>query len=231
MNNTVLVGMLPVATDKYDARYDAKFLDGGAGSRLVTLIDADEYSIQAIAPLTFGESKSISLKMVTGVAGDHTFAEYKRENISAGVDVYLKDNVANVLHDLTSGDYVVHLNGNQTYDTRFELVFVYNGVNNEDAQENIDGLAGGTDVATGVEDINATEFRLLNEANTYTLYNSKGITGDVRVMSVTGTLVWSKNNVNNNSLQIDLNGVSSGIYFIQVINNGERVYTNKIVNP
>ena len=133
-----------------------------------------------------------------------------------------------MLHDLTKGDYVVSLDGNQEYANRFELVFVNRGVDNNDVVSDRSG-ENSTDAVTSVEDVEKSEYTLLNESNVYTLYNANSIIVDIQVISVTGTVVWTKNNVNSNSVQIDLAGVSSGIYFIQIINNNERVYLNKII--
>jgi len=229
--NQIVVGYSKNTTNEFDKMYDAHKLSGNPNIRFASLWNNQEFIIQSVAPIRLGKSKVIALSVFTAETGDHTFSEYNRENIPNGMEVYLKDTKTNVLHDLTGGDYTVNLDGNQTYDSRFELIFVNNGVVNDDSAADVDEDDSSADVVTGVETIDISDFTLLNEANAYTLYNANGIKGDVQVISITGTVVWTKSGVNTTSLPIELNGLSSGIYFIQVINNDERVYTNKIVNP
>ena len=135
--------------------------------------------------------------------------------------MYLKDNTTGLMHDLTKGDYSVQLDANTEYATRFELVFENTSEKNNDSNNG--------SLATGVEDVKATDFVLLNDAGVYTLTNANGVKGNVRVVSVTGSVVWSQNNVNATSLQINMDGVSSGIYLIQVIDNNKNVYSTKVV--
>jgi hypothetical protein len=49
-------------------------------------------------------------------------------------------------------------------------------------------------------------------------------------MDVTGKSVWSKDVKNSQtSIDIDLNQNTAGIYFIEITNNGERLYSNKLL--
>lgn len=84
-------------------------------------------------------------------------------------------------------------------------------------------------VATSVEDVDNSDWSISTFDNIYTLSNSNRVEGDIQVWSITGTVVWTKNHVNSNSVQIDMNSRSAGIYIIQVVKDGERVYVGKFV--
>ena len=151
--------------------------------------------------------------MFSAESGLHNFKAPKSENIPANVTVYLHDKYNRVKHNLSNGNYVVFLEGNVEYSNRFELVF-----NNQD-----------TDFATGVNELNSNDILLITNESGYSLQSIEGISGDIQVIDVTGKVVWTLNNVHSNSVNIDLNGVSSGIYFVHVMNNNERVYSNKLI--
>jgi len=210
--NTILVGYTNDATNGFDPLYDAHKLSGNAFVRFSSMLNNEEFVIQSFAPLSFGGQKVIPLTVFTAETGTHTFSEVKRENIGTGMTIFLRDTKTGMEYDLTKGDYTVELDANTT-NTRFELVFTNN------------------DAATSVKETVKSNYLLLTTGEGYILQNDEGINGDIQVIDVTGKVIWTKNNVNSNQVNIDLTSVSSGLFIIQVINNNERVYTNKIVNP
>lgn len=211
-SNTILVGFTDDTTNGYDKLYDAHKLSGNASVRFSSMLNNEEFVIQSFAPVAFGGQKVIPLTVFTAETGTHTFSEIKRKNINLGMTIYLRDTKTGMVYDLTKGDYTVKLNANSTTKNRFELVFENN------------------DATTSVVETSDSNFKLLTTANGYILQNNEGINGDIQILDVTGKVVWTKHNVTDNQVFINLEGVSSGMYFINVLNNQERVYTNKIVN-
>jgi hypothetical protein len=186
-------------------------------------LNNEEYIIQSFSPLKFSESKAIALNVFTAETGTHTFSKVKSENLPNKVSVYLRDHETGATHNLADGNYQVNLVGNQTYSTRFELVFVNSETQNDDSNSD--------DMTTDVDDVESSNFKLLTNSTGYSLVNMNGIHGNLQILDVTGKVVWSKNNIGGSTqIEIDLNNLSSGIYFIRLENNGNRIYTNKIVN-
>ncbi len=226
ISNTILIGYNSESTDGKDASYDAPKLSGNDHIKFASMIDTEEFIIQGISAIAIGDSKVIPLVLFTDETGNHTFSEIRRENLSTAIVIYIRDLETGTTHNLASGNYEVALAGNITYTNRFELVFVNTATKSDDATTS----NGKDDIATGINDVNQNNFTLIPSSNGYTLMNDNGIHGDIQVVDVTGKIVWVKNNNNgNNQINIDLNNVVSGIYFIQLSNNGERMYSNKVV--
>ena len=211
VENTILVGYNNNATDGVDPLYDAHKLSGSANVRFSSMLNNEEFVIQSFSPLAFGGQMVIPLTVFTAETGTHIFSEIKRENIESGMTIYLRDRLTGLYFDLTKGNYEVRLKANTTVTDRFELVFE----NNE--------------VATSVPEVDKGNFTMATTENGYVIQNSVGIKGDIQVMDVTGKVVWTKNNVNANRVSIQLDGVSAGIYIINIIDAGENVYVNKLV--
>jgi hypothetical protein len=131
------------------------------------------------------------------------------------------------MHDLSKGDLSIRLKAEVDYNGRFEMVFINTALENSD--DAISGVGG--DAVTSVENIvSDSEYKLLNEANGYSLYNADGINGTIRVMDVTGKVMFTQTNISNTpTVRLDLNGFSGGVYIVEIIENGSRVYTTKLV--
>ncbi len=210
--NNILVATIDDATDGFDSKYDGKKFSGNAHVKFVSVIGNDEFAIQAIPTLSSNETKVVPLSLFTDETGIHTLGEVDRENISSDMQIFIRDLELGILHNVEDGLYSVQLNGNQEYKNRFELVFSMG------------------DVSTNINENEISNFKLINANGIITLTNNEGISGDVTVVDITGKVVWNKQNVGNtNSIAIDIDGVSSGVYFINVITNNERVYSNKLI--
>ena len=232
--NNVLVGYSNNSTDQVDPLYDAHKLEGNAHVRFASLIGTEEFSIQGFKALNIGDSKVIPLVLFTDDSGIHTFSKYHSENLPINFKVYLKDLVTGIQQDLTSGDYTVTLNGNQEYLNRFELVFE-NSINNAGTGNGTKDGSNGADTTTTVTGINEntnSNFTVTQNENDILIANQNGINGSIQIFDVTGKLVWVKENLNNQVSQtINLNSISSGTYFITIVENEKMVYTKQWIRP
>ena len=122
--NNILVGYNQNSTDGIDLDYDANKLIGNAHVRFASRINAEEYVIQSVAPIDLGVTKSIPLTVFSDEYGDHVFSKYNTENLPTQFKVYLRDNYLGTNQDLSQGDYIVTLNPNVEYVSRFELILV-----------------------------------------------------------------------------------------------------------
>tara|TARA_R110002050_G_scaffold97893_3_gene203434 strand:+ start:18618 stop:27962 length:9345 start_codon:yes stop_codon:yes gene_type:complete len=231
--NNLLVGYADDATDGIDPLYDAHKLAGSSHVRFASLINDQEFAIQGFANIAVGTEKVVPLVLFTDTTGIHTIAKYKTENLPANMIIYVRDLETGTVHNLSTGDYQVYLLGNQEYKNRFELIFEHN-ISKDNGGNGTKGGTGNGDTATTVTGIDDSfiqdQFRLATTPNGYVLSRNEGITGDIVIVDVTGKVIWSKTNINNDlQIMIDLSHVSAGMYILELRNDNERIYQNKIM--
>jgi hypothetical protein len=222
--NNILVGYSNNATDEMDALYDAHKLEGNASHRFASLIDGEEFSIQGFSTLNFGEEKVIPLFLFTDTSGEHTFSQYKTENLPVNVIIYLKDYKTGELIDLSKENYTVTLDGGLDYDNRFVLIFKHNVTNNDDEVDK--------SPITGIDDLNESPYKLTQNKESFIISNENGINGDLYLYDITGRMVYQKQNIHNTtSVHIDWSHVHSGSYIISIIHNEKRAFAQQIIKP
>jgi len=163
--NQILVGFFDEATDAEDRAYDGTLL-GGHNLRFYSKIDDTKYAIQGLG--TYDQSKEITLGFDTTL--DRTFkVEISNiEGILKTEEVYLYDNVLNILHDLKQGAYEFKATeGN--YTDRFTLKFNSGVLNTDDIVLN-------------------NSFIVFNESNTLKIKAGVEIS-ELRVYDITGRLL------------------------------------------
>ncbi|MFY0602637.1 MAG: lamin tail domain-containing protein [Flavobacteriaceae bacterium] len=117
-----LIGFLPKATDGEDRLYDGAKLDGGANASFYSLIDGSPFGIQGKSNLK--EVEEIPLGVKLSVTGDFKISIEKFEGLLNDSEIYLKDLLLDIEHDLKVSDYEFSLSDNGTYDDRFVLKIV-----------------------------------------------------------------------------------------------------------
>jgi hypothetical protein len=215
-----------------DEGYDAHKLAGNNSVRFASLIKDDEFVIQSLAPISLADTKVVPLLVFSQEDGNHSFTEYRRENIPANLAIFLHDKVLGTYHDLATGNYIVNLNKNIEYKTRFELIFKYKAQTNGGSSNGNLGLGSGSTSngqTTSVTNVEANQFTVSQNENEILLQNDNGIIGNIKLIDVTGRIVWSKNQVNANKISIPWNSQSTGVYFISVENNNNRLFFQQIV--
>lgn len=229
--NNILIGYNANTTDSVDHGYDAHKFVGSSHIRFASMIGNEEFSIQGIETLEIGDSKVIPLALFTADSGLHTFEKYKTENLPVSIKIYIRDISTGDVQEITHNSYTVSLAGNVEYLNRFELIFKNEigstgGGNSDKGNPN-----NGDTTVTSISDVGQNaNYSLLRENNSYILSHPSGINGDVKVIDVTGKVIWTQTNITGNTkIRIDLEAISSGIYFINVISNNERKYHSKII--
>jgi hypothetical protein len=222
--NNILVGFNSNCTDGVDASYDAHKLSGNPHIRFSSVINNEEFSIQSFAPIDLGETKTIPLVVFTDETGVHTFQEYKRENIPTYYSVYLYDAITKTTHELTQGSYSTSLTANQEYKNRFALIFKYNVSQNDDGQSSKPNSS--TIDVTAIADVEIeSQYRILTNSEECTISNLAGINGQIKITDVTGKIMWNSVETNSAStVTINIQNLSSGIYFMQIIDNESSIY-------
>lgn len=119
--NEILIAFTPKATDNYDRLYDGIKRKGNAQLALYTMLNNNDFAIQAFAP--FSGEKTIPVGMDIGTAGTHTFRISTIENINDAVDIYLKDNQENITIDLRKTPMYEFYSQAGKFKERFSLEF------------------------------------------------------------------------------------------------------------
>ncbi len=230
--NNILIGYNETTTDSLDAAYDAHKLEGSTNIRFASLIGKEEFAIQGIKSLSLGDTKSIPIVIWSADSGIHTFSNYQTQNIPSHIKIYLKDNDLNEVHELTSA-YSASLDANVTYTERFEIIFEYNVdiAGGGQGSKGSGNSSGGNDTnITSIDETLIEKYTVKNTPDGFLLEHSTGIYGAVTVLDITGKTVWSKSNLTGStSEEINIQELSTGIYFIEVINKNKRLFATKVL--
>jgi len=200
--NQMAVGFYTGATDAYDRLYDAKNANEGNGFNLSSLLEGEKLSIQGLKK-TADLNRVVPLSLENNATRNITFRIHRLEGFD-NVNIYLKDNYLNTMHDLKASDYLTTVESG-IFDDRFELVFTQ--VLDVDEQ-NIDPNAVLLMQNEGIFNLQAA--------------GEHQITG-VQVYDITGKLVYENNTVKQTQLSIDLSNISTGnllLFRIQLDNEG-----------
>tara|TARA_R110002050_G_scaffold97893_3_gene203431 strand:- start:5411 stop:8482 length:3072 start_codon:yes stop_codon:yes gene_type:complete len=220
--NNILVGFNPNSTDGVDADFDAHKLIGNAHIKFASVIDSKEYVIQSLAMVPLQQTKVIPLTVSSDEYGDHVFANYKMQNMSANYQIYLRDNYLGITKDLRVDSMVVSLDPNVNYTHRFELVVVNEML--------VDNSGGQTSLATSIDEMNLSTMRVIQNESELIVSNEKGFSGFVKVVDITGKVIWSKSqNTEVNALTIDISNWNNGVYILHVTNQENQVYRTKFM--
>lgn len=118
--NQALVGYIEGATNGIDRGYDGS-LFGGNYVSIYSISNAQKLAIQGRA-LPFDVTDSVDLGIKTTIAGNFTISLDMLDGLFTSQNIYLKDNLQNVVHNLKSGPYSFTA-GIGTFENRFQIVY------------------------------------------------------------------------------------------------------------
>lgn len=118
--NQALVGYIEGATNGIDRGYDGS-LFGGNYVSIYSISNAQKLAIQGRA-LPFDVTDSVDLGIKTTIAGSFTISLDMLDGLFVNQNIYLKDNLQNVVHNLKSGPYSFAA-GIGTFENRFQIVY------------------------------------------------------------------------------------------------------------
>ncbi len=204
--NEMLVAYLPVSTNALD-RADGKFF-GEATIALTSLVNNEEYVIQGRAPFTVTDV--VPLHFRASATGNFTIGFDRADGIFNGdQNIYLKDNVTNIVHDIKASDYTFAAVAG-VYADRFEIVYT-----------------NSLSVGSPVFDANAVVVYKQNGAIQINAGNT--IMSDVKVFDIRGRLVAQKNNVNATETSL-VAGAENQVLIIQISSENNGVVSKKFIN-
>ncbi|MGB0368535.1 MAG: T9SS type A sorting domain-containing protein, partial [Flavobacteriales bacterium] len=193
--NEILVGMLAEATDSQDRLYDALKLNANPMVSLSAVNDGDDFAIMAFPHPQ--QEKVIPLNLLVGEGGTHTFQAHTMLGFD-NYTVYLEDNLASTLVELTEGVEVqadVVLGDNPD---RFYLHFVPN-------------------LVTGVDETLTSELRVYgNLDQTFIDFSGNQTAGNLEVLSANGQLLFTQEaNLGNAPFVLNTRAYAAGVYIVK----------------
>ncbi len=114
-----LVGYMSEATNSFDRMFDATLIAGN----IYSLINSDKMIIQGKAlPFNINDEIPLGVKLLS--SGEYKIALYAVDGLFEGEqNVYLKDNLLNIYHNLKGAPYAFTSTAGN-YDDRFKLVYI-----------------------------------------------------------------------------------------------------------
>ena len=200
--NQILVGYMNGASSGIDQMIDGEVLDKSK-TMIYNLISDNEYVIQGRA-LPFSDEDIVPLGLKVIEAGTYEIALENLDGLFVAQNVFIKDNLTGMLHDIKQGSYSFNSQAG-TFNDRFELVYK-NAALNTDSFEN------------------------LNLVNTFSsngilnIVSSKKNIKSVEAYDILGKVIYSNKNVN--ALELVISSITStnqALILKVTLENGQQV--------
>jgi hypothetical protein len=201
----IATGFYDGATTGFDTSFDAHSLNTGSGFVLYSLIpnQDDKLVIQGL-PRQDISNQTVPLGIELATAQQVKFHLNHLQNFD-NYDIYLKDNVLNITHDLKASDYIVNVDTG-TDNNRFELVF---------------------NATTDIDENALTDDNLV-------LTQSQGLfnlilKGDdkinkIQVYNLQGQLLYQESDLSESQMQVNLQSVANGNLLLFKVYTGNGQY-------
>jgi hypothetical protein len=203
-----MVAYMDGATSGIDAAIDGRYFNDSP-TALTSIINNQEYSIQGRS-LPFDTSDVVPLGFKTDTAGEFQIAIDHTDGLFAnGQTVYLKDNLMNVVHNLSSSAYAFSSIAG-VYNSRFELMY-----------QN----------ALGIDDADALSNQVLVYKQDDSIKIDAGsiIMAGVKVYDLWGRLLFDNKNVNANQFVFSIDAAKN-VLLIKITSDEGKVIVKKIIN-
>jgi hypothetical protein len=203
--NQILVGYIQGASVNVDEKIDGKMLDTSK-TMLYNLIDNSEYVVQGKG-LPFTDEDVIKLGLKVVEAGDFEINIEQVDGLFTTQDVFVKDNYANVIHNLKEGSYnfIAQVG---TFNDRFELIYKK---------------------PTQVEVLTSNTVDVLVKNNDLTIQTYNSAISKIEVYDVLGKIIYTKSGINNKQFNTNQISVSNQALIVKIqLENGE-VVVKKII--
>ena len=212
LGRELVLGFSDSTTDGFDYGYDAKAHETNANDLTIPL-GSDQMVMQAFSAIT--SDKEVDLNFKSNGAFTYTIEATQLENIDATQEVYLRDNLTGIYHDLRSGLAYSFSSDSGTYNNRFDLVF-----QSEQAllsNEEFD-----------------TDNTLVYYSNTQGLLFVKGLTleaKDIILYNTLGQEVYNNVSISNQQLEngINISDLSKGVYVVSVQTENNQTIDKKVI--
>jgi hypothetical protein len=207
--NQTMVSYMTAATDGVDAAIDGKYIND-CQTALTSYLNNTEYVIQGKG-LPFVATDIVPLAFKNTIAGNYTITLDHFDGLFLGSqDIYLKDNEANITHDLKQSAYTF-ASAAGVFNSRFELVYSSSplATQNPAFSDNSVVVYKQNDVLN------------VNTGNV----NMKGI----KIFDVRGRLLYEKSAIGATSLAIKDLTAEQQVLIVQITSEDDKMVAKKIV--
>jgi hypothetical protein len=206
VTGVALIGYIEGATMNDDSAYDAFATTVDMG--IYSFIDDQSYIIQGRS-LPFDDNDQVQIGFNVPTAGNYTIGLNSADGIFLGTqDIYLKDEMLNIYHDLKSSPYSFTATAG-VHNDRFKLVYKNTVLSNTNFNEN--------------------EFQIAKNKNIIDIVSGNETMDNVKVFDVRGRLLIEKTKINNNSISIDMNSIQDQVLIINIVTTEGIKVTRKIL--
>lgn len=206
----LLVGVDAKTSNSFDLGYDALLLDVGNEDIYWNLNDV-ALVIQAVD--NFDESQVLPLSVKVSKAGIGTIKIEDLINIQSNTNIYLHDIELNIYHDLKQSDYTVNLEPGE-YKDRFEITF-------------------SSSALLGTDDFEFDEVKIEyhNDNKNLVVQNPKQRSvNSIEIFNLLSQSLRSFNEITTDSvIEHEINGISTGVYLVNVSFDNEKTISQKII--
>lgn len=207
--NQMLVGYIENATNGLDTSYDGAVFSGGAVS-LYSILDSKNLTIQGRA-LPFSNEDEVPLGYKTTLTGTLTISIDHFDGLLEGQDIYIKDNVLNIVHDLKNSDYsFTTVPG--TFNDRFVLRYLPEAT-----------------LGTNTPTIDANTMLVFNSNNQINIKSTEQIISSVAIYDLQGKLIFTKNNINSQEFATQSLSVSNQMIVVKVTTDNNAELVKKVI--
>ena len=207
--NQALVGYVENATDGLDWGYDGETFSGNEVS-LYSIVDNKTLSIQGRA-LPFSEQDVVHLGYTNTQSTTLKIGIDHLDGLLNGKNIFLKDNVLNIYHNLKLSDYTF-TSAAGTFNDRFELVYQNQAL------------------SIGDELINPESILVFKDSENSILVNAgnKSI-NDIRIYDLSGRMLYEKNEINAFETRLQNITTQHQVLIVEVSINQAVKVTKKII--
>lgn len=201
-----LIGYVQGATMDKDSKYDA--LSTPLTLNIYSIIDTEKFSIQGRS-LPFDDDDQVAIGFNVPASGNYTLGINTADGLFLGnQDIYLKDELLNIYHDLKSAPYAFTATPG-VHNDRFKLVYKNTVLSNVTFNEN--------------------EIQIAKNNNTIEIVSGNEIMDNVKVYDVRGRLVAEKNKIDDNKVSIDTNTIQDQVLIVNITTAEGIKVTKKIL--
>ena len=211
-SRSFVIGFTEDATDGFDYGYDGGLINNPPSDDMGSLLNGQQYVIQAFAPIT--PDKEIDLVLHASGSFNYTLISTEISNFPDDQDLFMRDNLTGESFNLRDNDGYQFTSKAGTFATRFQVIFQDpSTLSNEEF--NTDNT---------LMYVNGTEGKLY----------VKSLTDQARQLNMTnmlGQTVKSFDKINNQNLEngINISDLNTGIYIVNIQTENNKSIDKKVI--
>ncbi len=207
--NQALVGYIENATNDLDWGYDGVVFSGGS-VMLYSILGDKNLTIQGKA-LPFSNQDEVPLGYQTTLTGTLKISIDHVDGLFEGQNVYLKDNVTGIVHNLKDSDYTFTTVPG-TFNDRFVLRYL--------PQE---------DLSTNIPVVDDNSIVVFNKNNQISIKSAEQTINTVEVYDLQGRVLLTKNNIKSQDFTTQTLSVSNQVVLVKVITENSAELVKKVM--